>query len=247
MTASVRGPEAAQRQPGRFGRALIRLLMKPARIVENTPLAEGFRRLTLESPAFKGLPWVPGQKIQVAMGSAFVARTFTPIDWDADAGRTRIVGYAHGDGPGSAWIADAQPGDSCDVFGPRASLDVGHAGPRVMIGDETSIGLALAASRRAASGASRYLFEVNALAHARDALARLDLAGVELFERTPGDTHLAGIAHRLPALAAAGARFVLTGKASSVQQLRRALKTSGVAASRILAKPYWAPGRTGLD
>lgn len=38
------------------------------------------------------------------MGSAFVARTYTPIDWDPVAGRTRIRGYAHGDGPGSAWV-----------------------------------------------------------------------------------------------------------------------------------------------
>ena len=234
------------RRPGPLNRALIRLLMKHARIVEAETVAEGFRLITLESAAFKGLAGVPGQKVQVAMGSAFVARTFTPFDWDAAAGRTRILGYARGNGPGSAWIARAKPGDDCDVFGPRASLDLGRAASlRVVFGDETSIGLACAAAT--ASGTLRCLLEANAAADARAALARLDLGAAEVFERTDDDAHLADVERRLPPLAAAGATFVLTGKAASIQRLRRTLKALDVPSSRILAKPYWAPGRTGLD
>lgn len=239
----------AQRQPGRFGRALLRVLMKQARIVETESVAAGFRLITLESPEFRGLHWIPGQKVQIAMGSAFVARTFTPIEWDAKAGRTRILGYAHGKGPGSVWVSDATPGDRCDVFGPRASLDVGHApGMRVVLGDETSIGLAHALARHAAGKPLQCLFEVNSLAHVRAVLARLDLGDATLFERTENDAQLDDIAHRLPRLAASGASFVLTGKASSIQRLRRALKALNVPSSaRLLTKPYWAPGKTGLD
>ncbi len=43
------------------------------------------------------------------MGPAFVARTYTPIEWDAIAGGTRILGYTHGEGPGSAWIGNLNP------------------------------------------------------------------------------------------------------------------------------------------
>lgn len=248
MTPSQISETQAPRQPGRLGRALIRLLMKQARIVEAEPVAEGFRLLTLESHEFKKLHWIPGQKVQIAMGSAFVARTFTPIEWDAVAGRTRILGYAHGDGPGSAWISNARAGDECDVFGPRASLDVGRAnGMCVVLGDETSIGLAYAASRHVPGSPMQCLLEVNVAADAHAALARLDLGGAELFERTQNEAHLADIERRLPALVAAGATFVLTGKASSIQRLRRALKALGTSSSRVMTKPYWAPGRTGLD
>lgn len=248
MTTTSESSDTASPRPGRLSRALIRLWMKQARITKVERLAGSFRLLTLESPEFRGLRWVPGQKVQIAMGSAFAARTFTPIEWDAAAGRTRILGYAHGDAPGSAWLRVARPGDACDVFGPRASLDVGHvAGVSVVLGDETSIGLAYAISRHAANRSQPCLLEADDVATTRDVLMRLGLDGAELFERTANDTHLEDIARRLPALVADGTTFVLTGKATSIQRLRRTLKTLGVPASRLLTKPYWAPGKTGLD
>ncbi|HJU38900.1 MAG TPA: hypothetical protein VJ724_04955, partial [Tahibacter sp.] len=231
-----------------IGRALIRLLMKPARVVDAERIGERFRLITLESAAFRGLDWIPGQKLQIAMGSAFVARTFTPIDWDAANGRTRLVGYAHGDAPGSAWLRNASRGDDGDVFGPRASLATTRmAGACVVFGDETSIGLVHATQRHSPGGTVRCLIEANDVADARAALERLDVDGAAVFERSPDDAHLDVIERRLPALAAGGATFVLTGKASSVKRMHRALKALGVPASRLLAKPYWAPGRTGLD
>ncbi len=237
-----------QRPQGRFGKVLTRMLMKQAQVVEAETIAGGFRLLTLESPAFKDLHWIPGQKVQVAMGSAFVTRTFTPIEWDAKAGRTRIVGYAHGSGPGSAWVADSKPGDRCDVFGPRASIDVSRVGgPRVAFGDETSIGLAYALSQQSPGNHWECLLEVNSAIHAREGLVKLGLHRVELFERTGNDLHLQDIERRIPNLDAVGATFILTGKASSIQYLRRALKASEVPSSRLVVKPYWAPGKTGLD
>ncbi|MBY0322009.1 MAG: siderophore-interacting protein [Reyranella sp.] len=131
--------------------------MKQATVVAAERLDERFRSITLEGAALAGVAWVPGQKIQLAMGTAFVARTYTPIDWDASAGRARILGFAHGVGPGSAWVRGIAPGDACDLFGPRSSVDARRlAGPLAVFGDETSIGLASAlASQDRTSGASR--------------------------------------------------------------------------------------------
>jgi NADPH-dependent ferric siderophore reductase len=186
--------------------------------------------------------------MQIAMGSAFVSRTFTPIDWDVAKGTTRILGYAHGGGPGSDWIRAAAAGGECDVFGPRASLDVGHAaGTRVVLGDETSIGLACAVARHFPGSTLRCLFEVNSDSAARETLERLKLDDADVVQRTDGETHIEGIEDRLPALAASGAPFLLTGKAPSIQRSRRVLKALGVPASRIATKAYWAPGRSGLD
>lgn len=248
MTTSANVSNAPSAHPGRVGKAIIRLFMKQARVTEVEDVAVGFRLITLESPAFKDVVWTPGQKIQIAMGSAFVARTFTPIEWDGRAGRTRILGYAHGKGPGSVWIHDARPGAECDVFGPRASLDVTDAsGPRVVLGDETSIGLVHALSRYYPADALHCLLEVNHAAHAHAVLARLDLDEDGVIERMEGDSHVSEIERRLPTFAAKGATFVLTGKASSIQRVGRALKASGVPRSRLISKAYWAPGKVGLD
>ena len=233
--------------PGRLSRALIRMLMKHARVATAETVSDGFRLITLESPEFKRVRWVPGQKVQIAMGSAFVARTFTPIEWDSAAGRTSILGYAHGSGPGSAWICHAQPGDACDVFGPRASLEAGDAHALVVIGDETSIGLARALQRGSVGTPVRCLLEVNSSAPVRQAVARLNLEGTVLVDRTPQDAHLEEIESHLPALASSSTTFMLTGKASTVQRLRRTLRGLGIPPNRLKSKAYWAPGKTGLD
>jgi NADPH-dependent ferric siderophore reductase len=68
-----------------------------------------------------------------------------------------------------------------------------------------------------------------------------------LIERVADDAQLAVAEAEVLPLAASGAHFVLTGKASSIQRVSRALKAAGVASSRVKAKAYWAPGKTGLD
>ena len=111
MLAPATPDRPVARAPGRLGRALTGLWMKRASLVANEPVADRFHLITLEGPALRGVAWLPGQKVQIAMGSAFVTRTYTPIDWDPSAGRTRILGWSHGDGPGSAWVRTASPGD----------------------------------------------------------------------------------------------------------------------------------------
>ena len=249
MILATASPErAATKGPGRLSRALVRLFMRHATVAACETIADRFRLITLEGPALADIAWTPGQKLQIAMGSAFVARTYTPIEWDPVAGRTRILGYAHGDGPGSAWVRGLEPGDECDVFGPRHSLDPNAAaGPLALLGDETSIGLARALRSSDRTGAVACRFEVDDVDATRRVMENLGLDDAALFARSEDGAHIRGIEAALPALDAAGATFVLTGKASTIQQLRLALKSRAVPAARIVAKAYWAPGKTGLD
>lgn len=232
----------------RLGRALIRLLMKRATVTANEALADRFRLVTLEGPGLVHAGWTPGQKIQITMGSAFVARTYTPIAWNEAAGRTCILGYAHGAGPGSDWLRGAVPGSHCDIFGPRASLDIGQTGgPLALFGDETSLGLAYALAQSAGAENVTGFFELGDVEAGRSVAAHLDLRHCVLVRRAPDETHLRAFDSKLHALAAAGATFVLTGKAASIQRLRRTLKALQVPSRRIRTKAYWAPGKAGLD
>lgn len=250
MAPATRSPDgAATRTPGRLSQTLISLLMKRATIVAAEPLSHRFRLITLEGPELAGVAWTPGHKVQIAMGSAFVARTYTPIDWNASTGRTRILGYAHGHGPGSLWVRSVQPGDQCDIFGPRKSLDVRHlSGPLAIFGDESSIGLAHALSQADRTRSVTCHFEVDDVESGRRVVAHLGLGldDVALVARRGDDAHLETIEAALP-LVAADATFLLTGKAGSIQRLRQALKHLAVPASRLVTKAYWAPGKTGLD
>jgi NADPH-dependent ferric siderophore reductase len=242
-------PERPAVEPaGRLSQALLRLLMRQARIVATERLAERFKLITLEGPALANIAWIPGQKIQIAMGSAFTARTYTPLEWNTEAGRTCILGFEPGNGPGSTWVRNVEAGDRCNLFGPRGSLDLRRIPQSVaMIGDETSIGLAYALTRLDPARSVTCLFETGDMESTGQVLAQLCMGEATLFAKQDSDAHLEAMEAAIPALAAAGAGFVLTGRAAMVQRLRQRLKLCGVPAATILTKAYWAPGKTGLD
>jgi NADPH-dependent ferric siderophore reductase len=234
--------------PGPITRTLLRWLMRSARVAAVETLSPHFRLADLEGEALRNVAWTPGQKIQVSIGSGLTARTYTPMSWDPDRGRTRILTFAHGDAPGSRWARALREGDTCQFFGPRRSLDLsGLESPLVLFGDETSFGLAAALRGRAQGAGAIYAFEVSDIAASRHVAEAIGLGQATLIERSAGDAHLASTEAEVLRSAANGAHFVLTGKASSIQRVSRALKAAGVVSSRMKTKAYWAPGKAGLD
>ena len=229
-----------------FNDALTRMLAKQATIVAVEWLKHDLVRLTLEGAALRGALWVPGQKIQIAMGSLFDTRAYTPINWDTLNGRTSIIGYAHGAGPGSDWLRGARAGDTCNFLGPRTSISKKiKAGPIALFGDETSIALAVALFRDARDLSC--FFEVADVKAARSPIAELRLRDARLFARTTGDKHLAAMEAAVSELVACDMSFVLTGNATTIQRLLVALKRQAFPSDRIVTKAYWAPGKIGMD
>ena len=232
--------------PGPVMRTLLRWLMRPARVAAVETLSPHFRLVHLEGEALRNVAWTVGQKVQVSMGSGLSARTYTPMSWDAGSGRTRLLTFAHGDGPGSRWACGLREGDTCQFLGPRRSLDLsGLESPVVLFGDETSFGLA--AALRAQADRAIHVFEVSDVVESRPVLEAVGLGAATLIERIADDAHLAAAEAEMLRLVASGAHFVLTGKASSIQRVSRALKAVGVVSSRLKTKAYWAKGKTGLD
>jgi ferric-chelate reductase (NADPH) len=222
--------------------------MRPARVGAVETLSVHFRLVDVEGEALRNVAWTAGQKVQVSIGSGLSARTYTPMSWDADSGRTRILTFTHGDGPGSRWANGLREGDNCQFFGPRRSLDLsGLESPAVLFGDETSFGLAAALRDSLRADGATHVFEASDVAESRPVLEAIGLGQARLIERIADDAHLAAAEAEVLRLAASGARFVLTGKASSIQRVSQALKAAGVASSRVKTKVYWAQGKIGLD
>ena len=245
--------EAYARTPsetdGWLSRTLARWLMRQAMVASVETLSDRFRLIGLEGEGLRAAAWRPGEKIQVKVGGGLTARTYTPISWDACVGSTSILAWLHGEGPGSAWVRSLAPGQACQFIGPRASLDIADLKPLfVLFGDETSFGLASSlAGLRPHDAKNAFLFEVTSADECAPVLGRLRVEA-SLFERRAGDTHLEGVETQIERYAAAAdVRFVLTGKAQSIQRIRRTLKGAGVGSARIFAKAYWAPGKAGLD
>jgi NADPH-dependent ferric siderophore reductase len=239
-------PTLLQSDPGTLSKTWRKIFTKQATVHRAEQVADRFNLITLQSPSFKGRNWVAGQKIQIAMGAGFATRTYTPIDWDAAAGTTRILGYAHGNGPGSDWISNIRAGDTCDVLGPNTSLDVQRVwGPIVLVGDETSIGLAYALQQPPKQ--VKIILEVNALENVQAMAQYLRLYDIRFVLKSQDGAHLYEMARELTTAASDNATFVLTGNAQSIQHVRHTLKNLNVTSSRQFSKAYWAERKVGLD
>jgi len=229
-----------------------RMFFRSAHVGAVTAHGTQFREIELTGDALRGVTWNVGDKVQVRTDpDELTVRTYTPISWDSARGATRLMAYAHGDGPGSTWARTVAQGDSCEFFGPRRSLKIGDPlTPLIFVGDETSFALAAAwRSRHPASPPIAELFEVNDPDDSGIALDAMGLSLSELFTRDHHGAHLDQLSTTLVGLLRAhdDATVCLTGKAQSIATLRKDLKSAGLSRRPVRVKAYWDENRTGLD
>jgi ferric-chelate reductase (NADPH) len=238
-------PRAAVRAASRFESTVQKLFARSVKVVAIDDINPAFRILTLAGESLRGVAWTPGDKIQVQLGG-WVQRTYTPLEWDADGGRTRILVCLHAGGPGAQWARSARAGDSTVLFGPRKSITLPSSpAPTIVFGDETSLGLAAAFTHHGAAPAVHVILEVAELASTLPVLTRLGIGGAQLCVRRGHDAHVPSLSASLVALLVLDARadLVLTGRAATISRLVRDLQHSG----RRHTKAYWANGKAGLD
>jgi NADPH-dependent ferric siderophore reductase len=194
--------------------------------------------------------WIPGQKVKFHMGN-LIARTYTPTTWNPVDGTARLLIFLHGAGPGSKWAASLKKGGPCQFIGPRNSLNFREIKkPVVFFGDETSLGAAHALHlNKNGSGQNRYIFEVSSLVESEEVVRYMGLADAQLIQRLPDDIHLKEVEELLSsAILHQGMPCgIFTGKAQSIQAVRKLLRARRLLLSRLEVKAYWAQGKIGLD
>lgn len=227
---------------------LERLLLRTATVTAATRHDTPFLHLHIQGDSLKSADWLPGQKVQFFI-SAFTTRTYTPLSWDARTGAAEFLIYLHGQGIASEWASHLAVGDEVRFFGPRGSVDLQQIhGPLVFVGDETSIALALSSPVLYRNPQALFIFESNDKAATDRTLSRVGLTA-KTVQRQPEHGHLVDIESQLIAYLKplANSEIVLTGRARSIQYLKRALKQQGIANNRIQSRAYWAEGKKGLD
>jgi hypothetical protein len=186
-----RSAAPASKHMGLLEATVQKLFTRPARVMNIEDWGEKFRMVTLGGDALRGVEWTPGDKIQLQFGG-WVQRTYTPLDWDSAQGRTRILVYMHGDGPGSQWARGLHAGDDCLLFGPRRSIDLTKLQSSTFVfGDETSLGL-IGALHGVKPGPIRIQtsLEISASNDMLAVIKVLRLADTHVSLRTETDAHL---------------------------------------------------------
>ena len=241
------------------GRLIDRLFVRST-ITEIEPVAARMNRIRLSGPGIANASWTPGQQVRVLVNDLFslrtvrgafrdALRTYSVWHHDPSEGVLDLCVLDHGDGPGARWSRRVRVGDEVAFSGPEGKFVLGDAPYHVFIGEETAQ-VAFGAILRALSPEAPVYGALEIDEPDRLALPR---AGeLTWSERGSGPaensaTLLASVrALRLPA--EPGFAY-LAGEAKTCAAVRRHFidDRGWSAKTSIAVKPFWTPGKRGLE
>ena len=170
-------------------------------------------------------------------------RRYTITRVDPDAETLVLEGVLHGDGPGAAWFAGAEPGAEIDVVGPRGQIELGPPGVHhVLVGDESGLPAFAEVLRSLPSDArATAVIEVASAAEEQpiETVADVELRWVHRDGRPTGraDLLIAALAELEP-FAPPVQAYVL-GESRTIVALAPALARLGVGRAETFVKGYW--------
>lgn len=226
------------------------------------PATRRLRRVTIVGRELAGLAWTPGQQVRVLFKDPTslrvwlsprdlrdASRTYSLWDYDPFAGRYELLVLDHeGDGPGARWIREVRAGDPVMVGRPEGKLRARVPSAfHLFVGEETAA-VCFGAMLRALPAAQR-VFGVLQADTPEDHLdlprevVRVERAGAG----ASPSTALVDAVRALKLPEGAGTAY-LAGEAKTIQAVRRQLiDERGWTRGSILTKPFWTPGKRGLD
>ena len=233
----------------RLSRRLIGQFFRTGQVTEVRPVAARMRRITLAVP---GLAWAPGQQVRVCVGNIAAPASWldglrrTYSVWDYDGALLQLCVLDHGDGPGARWARSVQPGDEVLLSPPEGAMVIRPAAHHLFAGEETAavaFGPMLAALGEVPY---RAVIEVDGPA------SRLPLPDEVTWHYRSGapaasSASLVAAVRELDLPGEPGSAY-LAGEARTVQAIGQHLvRERGWPRRAIRAKPFWSPGKTGMD
>jgi NADPH-dependent ferric siderophore reductase len=220
-------------------------------VTEVLAITPTMRRIRCTAPGLADLSYQPGQDFMLAVpvsDGTFFRRRYTIRSLNRAAPTVDIDVVLHGDGPGSAWAASAQPGGRIEAIGPRGKVVVDHdADWHLFAGDDSAIPASLAmAESLSTPDEAVVVLEVDGAADQQEASTTDGRAiPVHWLHRAAADpaagANLVAAVGRV-ALPAGRGHAYLAGELKVVAELRATLLERGLGADQISAKPYWRAG-----
>jgi len=216
----------------------------PAEVIGTTSLTPRMRRVTIRSEALVGLQLRPAQDLELHLTEASgrkVKRRYTIRRHRPDTGEADLDVLLHGDSPGSAWGARAEPDDRVDFQGPRGKLEIRPAPWHLLCGDESALP-AIAAISEALAEPAIALIEVEGEVDELPVAASIT-HWVHRGTTAPGTPELLTGSLKELDLPEGPGHAYLMGETRTMVALRAELESRGVAHDDIFVKGYWNIGR----
>ena len=213
-----------------------------ATVTAAEPITARMRRLRIESDALTGLDARPGQQVRVLV-TGLTLRTYSVWRYEP-SGAVELCVLDHSEGgPGGRWGKSVGIGEQVRLRKPEGTFTLRpDASHHVFVGEETA-SVAFGAMLAALPEGAR----VSGAVETESAADRLPLTHSERLNwLTRGGTSLPDAVQHL-ALEPGGIAYV-AGEARTVQQVRQVLvRELGWDRRSVLTKPFWAPGKKGME
>ncbi|MDM3973125.1 siderophore-interacting protein [Mycobacterium marseillense] len=234
-----------------------------ATLSEIERLTPRMRRIRFSGPRLRGLTWTPGQHVRLQVESLReavlrlhpypVLRTYSIYDADADLGALDIVMVDHDGGrqgmtPARRWAMATAIGDGVHFTRPQGKFVIRDDAPYHVFAGEETASVAFAAMLRS----MRPTAEVYGVIEAATDTDHLPLSAPLIRVERGGapaanSAVLADALRSLPLPDYPGTAY-LAGEARTIQTLRKILTTErGWDRRQIRTKPFWTPGRAGME
>jgi NADPH-dependent ferric siderophore reductase len=247
--------QTASPAAGRASDRLIGLFSVTGAVTQIDSIGRRMLRIRIEGEDIPRLSWLPGQHVRVHVADIREPRSWLrPRDilrsysvWQHGSGIELCVLDHDGDGPGAQWARQLRAGHRVTFSGPEGSFVLREGSYHVFAGEETAA-VAFGAMLRAVPPA----VPVYGILEVDEPEDRLPL-GRELTWQYRNGQPAAASQTLLEAftqlqLPSEPGIAYLAGEARTIQLLRRHLVTErGWPRQAVRTKPFWTPGKRGLD
>jgi NADPH-dependent ferric siderophore reductase len=219
-----------------------------------TDITPSLRQIRIADPSLHDITWIPGQHVGILIGNSDepVLRVYSVRDHNAAQGFIDLWVLLKDLGPGSQWAQSIREGDSVKFGGPRGSFVLTPEAldaPYYLFAGETTAAVPIQAMLAALPTEKKVLGYL--LAEQPGEEVPYDgphaLPWVYRNETPASPSPVLIEAFQSLTLPEVPGMAYLGGEAMTCQALRRYLiEEKGWPATAIKAKPFWAPGKTGL-
>lgn len=246
-------PQPVPSGPRNLRTRLLDLFVTTATVLEAAPIAARMRRFRLGGEALGSLKFVPGQQLRILTGTEGRVgdpRTYSVWHFDPAAAVLDLCVLDHGEGPGSRWGRAVEVGDQVRFRGPTGSFTLRADAPYHLFAGEETAAVAFGAMLAALpDDAPVYGAVETATAADRLPLPRAaDLSHPLRGTASAASSQVLVDAVRDLRLPDAPGVAYLAGEARTIQSLRRHLvEERGWPRKSVVMKPFWTPGKKGLE